>query len=38
MKEISPKLSNNINLWGFSYFVEISLWGMYFGAQLVERD
>lgn len=27
-----------INLWGLSYFVEISLWGMYFGAQLVERD
>jgi len=25
-------------LWGLSYFVEISLWGMYFGAQLVERD
>ena len=25
-------------LWGLSYFVEISLLGMYFGAQLVERD
>ena len=25
-------------LWGLSYFVGISLWGMYFGAQLVERD
>ena len=26
------------NEWGLSYFVEISLWGMYSGAQLVERD
>ena len=26
------------NLWGLSYYVEISLWGMYLGTQLVERD
>ena len=25
-------------LWGLSYFLEISLWGMYLGVQSVERD